>query len=202
MALPATAPSSQHKHRLSIPWTRHFDARHLDTWTFGESGAFMWCAMSLVKPTSLLAVATQASHANKMGNTNMTIQEFVRSAHISMRAERTLDNPNMDCDGDKYPMDHWRCVLRAGTSRLTITFSMGMAHNGKPPKVYDVLDCLALDSASVEDSNFENFARDLGFDEDSRKAEKTYKTCKRQSVKLRKFLGDSAYETLLRAERL
>lgn len=127
----------------------------------------------------------------------MNISEFVTSASITMTAERTYENPNMGTDSH-YPMDHWRCRLTTGRSRMTITFSMGKGHHGKEPTIGDVLDCLASDAACYENAgSFEDWCSEYGYDTDSRRAERTYKTVERQSVKLARFLGDSAYQTLL-----
>jgi hypothetical protein len=119
---------------------------------------------------------------------------FLQTVGISMTAERADTNPNME----RQDMDHWRCVLRAGRSRMTVMFSQGYGHNGKAPDVASVLDCLASDAAGVDNSrDFEDWCSEYGYDIDSRKAERTFKTCERQALKLHKFLGDSAYRTLL-----
>lgn len=67
-----------------------------------------------------------------------------------------------------------------------------------PPELEDILDCLASDSAAVENArDFEDFAAEFGYDEDSREAEKTYRVCQEQSVRLFDLLGEDAYDTLL-----
>jgi hypothetical protein len=45
--------------------------------------------------------------------------------------------------------------------------------------------------------DFEEWAADLGYDPDSRKAEKLFKTCEKQAGRLRSFLGDDLYDRLL-----
>lgn len=127
----------------------------------------------------------------------MTITEFIKSAGVRMSAERTDRNPNMD---DSANMDHWRVRLRCGRSSMTLVFSQGYGHHGNAPMLRDVLDCLASD-ASVEDRTFDDWCDDLGFDVDSRKAERTYQATVKQTAKLRRLLGDSAFETLLSCER-
>lgn len=73
-----------------------------------------------------------------------------------------------------------------------------------PPTIDSVLDCLAIDSSSFDDAkDFETWAADFGFDTDSRKAEKAYRTCGDQAKRLRHLLGDEAYaELLYKVERL
>jgi hypothetical protein len=145
-----------------------------------------------------------------MQTDTVSIADFIKEHRISMTAERTDTNPNMD-DGGR-DMDHWKVVLKRrdyagkrynarkdGTSvvaTMTTYFSMGYGHHGKAPKAAEVLDCIASD-ASGADGSFEDFCSNFGYDEDSRKAEKTYKACKHQGERLRKFLGDDAFQTLV-----
>jgi hypothetical protein len=82
--------------------------------------------------------------------------------------------------------------------RMTVDFFMGSAHT-KEPTSYDVLYCV-LSDASVLDMSFEDFCGDFGYDLDSRKAEQTYKACKKSGTKLRKLLGDD-YDVFANAER-
>jgi hypothetical protein len=132
-------------------------------------------------------------------NSTLTLTDFITSAGITMKAERTDHNPTMD---DSANMDHWKVTLRAGRSRMSLVFSMGYGHKGEPPTLSDVLDCLASDASSFDNAqSFEDWADDYGYDVDSRKAEKTYKAVQRSAERLQKFLGESAYNTLLSAER-
>jgi hypothetical protein len=83
----------------------------------------------------------------------------------------------------------YKCVLRFDRRTLTVPFYMGSAHT-EEPSAADVLMCLASDARCGEDS-FEDFCSDLGYDQDSRKAEKTWRACKAIAPRLRRFLGDS-----------
>ena len=68
----------------------------------------------------------------------------------------------------------------------------------KNPEVEDVLNSLALDAGSYDNSrNFEDFCSDFGYDEDSRTAEKIYNACAEMSKSLKYFLGSELYDTLL-----
>jgi hypothetical protein len=129
-----------------------------------------------------------------------TIQDFVKSAGLSMTAAWTDTNPNMP----NRDMDHWRCTLKAGRSRMTIVYSMGSGHNGAEPKLCEVLDCLASDSHSLplpemagsEEEAFTEWCSEFGYDTDSRQHLRTYRACLSQSRRLRKLLG-AAFTTLL-----
>ena len=135
-----------------------------------------------------------------------TVPALVRLIGLTMTAEQVDTNPNMIDGGDR--MDHWRCKMRHGSGdqrrTLTVYFSMGMGHNGKAPDVASVLDCLASDSAGVENARyFEEWAGEYGYSTDSRKAEKTYNQCRSQAAKLRRFLGEDMYQTILwKCERM
>lgn len=66
------------------------------------------------------------------------------------------------------------------------------------PEIEDVLNCLAMDASSVENArDFEDFANELGYDSDSRSAEKTYRICQEQARELESLLGRTNYQVLL-----
>ena len=152
-----------------------------------------------------------------MATDTVTIEQFAKVHDIGISAQRADVNPTMT---DSRDMDHWkvtlsRSILKPGFDtfhgykgklgpcqyrklRMTLYFSKGYGHNGAEPTIDEVLDCLASDALSVDNArDFENFASELGYDSDSRKAEKIWKACNHQAERLRKFLGDDLYQTLL-----
>ena len=72
------------------------------------------------------------------------------------------------------------------------------------PSVADVLDSLASDAGCAENVRcFEDFADELGYDQDSRKAEAIYHACQKIAADLSKMLGETNYRELLEdVERL
>jgi hypothetical protein len=125
----------------------------------------------------------------------MNMSEFIKAHGITATAESTDRNPSMDSDT---PMDHWRVRLQRPGKRMTVYFSMGSGHHGKAPEVADVLDCIASDSAGIENAqSFEDWASDYGYDTDSRKAHRTFKVIERQAQRLEKFIGADEYQALL-----
>lgn len=64
------------------------------------------------------------------------------------------------------------------------------------PSAANVLHCLALDGEAINYATFEEWAREFGYDEDSRKAEASYKECLRAGLFLRAILGESGIEEL------
>lgn len=132
----------------------------------------------------------------------ITLAEFIRQHKLTMSAERWHENPYMP-DGQR-TMDHWRVRItartEAGRRSFTTYFSMGFGHNGHEPTLADLLNCFASDHT---EESFENWAHDLGYDADSRKAERTYRIVQQQRGKVERLLGPEAYDQLVyHTERL
>ena len=96
------------------------------------------------------------------------------------------------------PMDHWRVTLHTGRKQMTVLFSKGLGHKGAEPTVAEVLECISADSTSVENArDFSEWCNEYGFDTADRSHRPIYTQCQKQAARLRKFLGEDAYETLL-----
>lgn len=89
-------------------------------------------------------------------------------------------------------------TLRYQGRQMTTDFWLGPAISGEP-EVENVIDCL-LSDAMGSDQSFEEFCAEFGYDTDSRKAEATYKACKKSGEKLRRLLGDD-FETFAYSDR-
>jgi hypothetical protein len=122
-----------------------------------------------------------------------TLRQFVEGHRITMDFMETDENKHAPDWRDAH---HYKVTLRRLGKQLTTYFSQGYAHT-EPPKVDAVLSCLADDAAGVDASGFEDWAAELGYDTDSRKAERLYQTCKREAANLRAFLGADLYSDLL-----
>jgi hypothetical protein len=123
-------------------------------------------------------------------------KNFAQEHGIHADVEHVDSNPNMEDARDG--AHHYKVTLRRGKARLTVPFTMGAAHT-KPPTAIEVLGCLASDAQTmVNCQDFEEWAGELGFDKDSRKSEKTYNACLRQTEKLKKFLGEELFQSLLK----
>jgi hypothetical protein len=93
----------------------------------------------------------------------------------------------------------WTITLSYQRRRMTIPFYTGSAIT-KEPTSYDVLYCVLGDASTIENTRgFRDWCSDLGYDEDSRKAEKIYKQCLSQTAKLKKLLGKD-YEMFMNAD--
>lgn len=128
----------------------------------------------------------------------MTIHGFAETRHIRMSAEYIDARPDRLMDDMPASSTHWRCVLRRGNRRMTVYFSQGPAIS-REPTVADLLNCLASDWT---DQPFEDWARDLGFDLDSRKAERIYRAVVRQSAALGRLLDGDLDTLLYKTDRL
>jgi len=131
------------------------------------------------------------------------LKSFIRKHNIKVDSVMVGENPHM-IDQD-WPAYHYKVTLKRdktyfGTRerrQMTLFFSMGIGLDHEP-ETQDVLECLSSDCVSVENTqSFEDWASDLGYDMDSRKAYKTYKICQKQAERLECFLGKSLYNTLL-----
>ena len=91
-------------------------------------------------------------------------------------------------------------LLRTGRGENRVTLSM--AGNGdKPlslrtPSLDDVMYCLTSDADAIDYPNFEDWADMLGYEADSRSAEKIYRACLEIGLKLRSMLGDEKLRQL------
>jgi hypothetical protein len=129
--------------------------------------------------------------------TQMTLRRFIELHRLRMDVEWADSNPSMSDNDWSQSANHYLCKLRCERRRMTVHFSQGPALT-KEPALAEVLDCLSSDAVSVENSrSFEDWCAELGYDTDSRKAERTFEACKRQSSQLRRLLGDEAYSILL-----
>lgn len=128
--------------------------------------------------------------------TQTKMSDFITRNQITIRCELVDQNPNFS---DDVAMNHYKVRLRTRRFRrqMTLFYSMGIGHH-RAPTVQDVLDCLASDSATVHTAaDFDDWCRELGFDPDSRRAERTFHACEYQARKLKQFLGDDEFNKLL-----
>lgn len=97
-------------------------------------------------------------------------------------------------DDDKESRDIYRFTLTRDGRKYTSKFGQSLAHSGfafgetnmpskadilgkrQQPTEYDILACLTKHDVG----SFENFCSEFGYDEDSRKAEKTYFTVQKE----------------------
>jgi hypothetical protein len=126
-----------------------------------------------------------------------TLKQFINNNKITINSEYADNNPNME---NSYNMQNYKVTLYSRKKQMTLYFSMGYAHNNEPT-VLDVLECLKMDGYSfLNDESFTDFCSNFGYNEDSRKAHKTYVAVLRSGEKLNKFLGCDLFNELLNIE--
>lgn len=120
-------------------------------------------------------------------------QHLGEDKRIQISSEWADRNPNMADDEWARSALHYKVTLRRRTATgkkrtMTLFFSLGSAHKSEP-KLQDVLDSLLSDSGTP-DFSFEEWCAEYGYDTDSRRAEKTYKACLKQTERFQAFLED------------
>lgn len=167
-------------------------------------------------------MTTIAEFVSEHGITIETLRTHVVPGFVphvepfNRRPSGMMPTPAKDDDGWQHFA--WAIRLKRPGLELDTTYRMGIAHVTKtghrsyypqwgeslpfyeptPPTAEEVLDSLAGDASFyLEARDFEDFAASLGYDSDSRKAEKLYHECGEIAKKLRSFLGAAAAETLL-----
>jgi uncharacterized protein YodC (DUF2158 family) len=93
----------------------------------------------------------------------------------------------------------WECEHG---KKYKLLHSVGMElHSGKTilPELADVLHSLASDADVIDSGTFEEWAGNLGYDTDSRKAEGIYRACLDIALKLRNALGEDGLAKLREA---
>lgn len=122
-------------------------------------------------------------------------------------------------------MSVWAVTILSSGQSFQTEYSMGAAHRnyrGKPiklpspykrlsveelerlkrtvpnkPDLLDVVYCLVSDAQCVAfGQTFEDFAADLGYDEDSRTAERAYNACRDTYFAMIRLVGQSGFEEL------
>lgn len=134
-----------------------------------------------------------------------TLAELCATVTISA-SPTDAQPPWQEADAAPFRGQGWNVTLGRGElgvnwAEMRVPYWMGEAHGKTKPTAGDVMDCLCSDTASIENtSGFEDWAADLGYDPDSRRAEAIYEQCDEQAGELRAFLGDD-FEAFVWAER-
>ena len=100
------------------------------------------------------------------------------------------------------PCDKWKVTISYKDSReiLSFDYSTGFGHRDinnqvVKPNVVDVINCL-IDDLSYSYFSFKEFCLQLGYNNDSIRALKTYKACKKNGNKLIRLLGKKLIKQL------
>lgn len=128
----------------------------------------------------------------------MTPTEFASKHQLTLVATRVNKRPLIDPTDWDNDARHWKTILYRPASTgekadgirpsFTIYFSQGSAHT-KAPTVSDVIGAVSMDIQGAADRGFEEWAREYGYDTDSRKAERTFQAIEKQAKDLEEFLS-------------
>ena len=136
-----------------------------------------------------------------------TMRERVENLGIDLEV---TDGPNLERDESGWEHHAYTVTLTYAdrgdegtpTGFLTVPWRQGLGITDDPDAV-SVLDALASDAATVENArSFEEWADELGYDPDSRKAERIYRQVEEQAAALRDFLGEDFDSVVWETDRL
>lgn len=156
----------------------------------------------------------------------MTIPEFVKKHNITSKPVFVGKREDKKKGHSSWKHFLWIATLERGAAKMDTEYRMGVGHitltrplNGirpgtiaheehlarwskpTPPDAETVLNSLISDADAL-DRSFEDWASELGYDEDSREAERIYFACKDGGRKLLAFLGRDLFNELNQCERL
>jgi hypothetical protein len=132
--------------------------------------------------------------------TTMTYGAFAEKHGITLSAKEVDHNPQLT---EEWPDgDHRLVTFKLGRKKFEVYFTRSAAFEGEPPSLSEVLCCVALDANTIESTrSFEEWCSEFGYDSKrDLRAFRTYENCKKQTERLKKFLGDEAYAALLACE--
>jgi hypothetical protein len=120
---------------------------------------------------------------------------------MSEAVEMLSSTPGKRVVRDGWEADEWTVVLGCEGRTMELRFYMGTGHGGVAPELADVLDCIALDAATVDQTDgFEEWASEIGADPGSRKAEADYRATVEQTDGFRVLAGGH-FDALVYADR-
>ena len=97
-------------------------------------------------------------------------EKFLKETSTTFKAE-FLKN-GLHFEDDKEPRDIYKITLIRGIESFSFNFGQSIvkSEDGESPNPYDVLSCLT----TSDPIDFQEFCSEFGYDEDSKKAEKTF----------------------------
>lgn len=124
----------------------------------------------------------------------MNLDEFITKYNITMDAEYAENNPNMD--GNQI-MNHYIVTLHHDDREYSLYFSQGLGIKCEPT-AKRVLESVLMDVSCVESGQtFEDFCAEIGYDADSRRAERIYNACLKERDQIGELFGPEVYEEFI-----
>ncbi len=138
-----------------------------------------------------------------------TLTQAMNYANI----ETTIDKTEPPTDADKWQKRAYnyrvtfliRGLVKSNDRSMVVPFSTGYGWDRQPSPA-EVMRCVLSDAMTVHPSygsyRFEEWADDLGYDTDSRKAEATFRTMQEQAYELETLLTRHVLESWLSDDEL
>lgn len=144
------------------------------------------------------------SQADKVGANIMSVyteqaESFLSNHSLRFRATRARNQtaPPWAESGERHGIKYRVTITRKGKpGRLSFDFwnSIAAMEKGETPSAYDVLACISGDVYCPD--TFADFCAEYGYDEDSRKAEQTFKRCRKFADRINAFFAPEEIERL------
>jgi hypothetical protein len=112
---------------------------------------------------------------------------------------KKVEDLGMKRDDDGWEHFAWRLTVenwRGGGASYEFPYMQGTAHTAKPTLV-DIMSALLSDASCVLGRDFGEFCSDLGYDPDSRKAERLYGQIVENNAKVCKLFGTTDLDELI-----
>ena len=131
----------------------------------------------------------------------MKIKQFIKNNKITMTYKVVGHNPNIIKDQWSNNSTHLKCLLKTPKKQMTIYFSQGPLCDEVTAE--DVLDCLAMDSYTVENHlSLDEFMSEYGYTS-CKDAKQVRDAIYKNYNKVLKFLGRQQFDILINeVERL
>jgi hypothetical protein len=130
-----------------------------------------------------------------MTNKPTTFTAFATEHQIEMSVKRVAARP--DDDGSDWARDarHYKITLVTSIGEVETYYSQGSGIKVEPT-IGTVLRCLRSD-AGAYNLSFEEWCDEYGYDNDSRRAERTYNACRDTAADLENLLGPGGFDELM-----
>lgn len=89
---------------------------------------------------------------------------------------------------------HWKFTIARGEQQHIGHYSQGSAHT-RAPDMLDVLECL-LSDAQLAEYDFDEFCNEMGYDTDSRRAERVHRACKQTAAGMSRLFSAAERDDL------
>jgi len=121
---------------------------------------------------------------------DLKAEQFLKETETTFKA-KFLKNGLYFSD-DKEPRDIYKITLKREYEKYTFKFGQSIADTGKEPTPYDVLSSVT----KYNPEDFKDFCSSYGYEEDSRKAYKTYKAVVKEWENISSLFSSEELEKL------